>query len=222
MGPFRGFSKRLHAIADAYKASHLQGKPYTVMHWRSETLIARKDGRAVKAFEACAAELLDAIPTDGPVLLVADMPHDFDLPLWTSYERKLDRPPAFPRDVITSFLDAAYAKGVVKFDASDMSRLDRFDLGDVAIVEQILAVDAQLLITHRAEAGADAVKNWTGVGFDTCGYAGRFMRTMVTRRINAGRPVRNWLVDAGGRVTKYESAHKTKPKPIGHDPSGED
>ena len=84
------FSPRLRAAAGAYKAS-MGGGPYAVLHWRSETLVARKDAKVDGAFKACASEVLDAAPADVPSLLVTDMPHDFALPLWTSFARKLDR-----------------------------------------------------------------------------------------------------------------------------------
>ena len=81
-----------------------------------------------------------------------------------------------------------------------------------------MAIDAQVLFTHRAEAGPNPVSNWTGVGFDVCGYAGRFMRTIVRRRLDLGRPVRNWLLDGGGAVSRHAASHGTRVRPVGHEP----
>ena len=47
----------------------------------------------------------------------------------------------------------------------------------LALDSLLAALDAEY---HRAEWAKDDVANWTGVSFDVCGYAGRFMRTMVT------------------------------------------
>jgi len=216
-GPFRRFAPRLHAIAAAFRRRHL-GDAYAVLHWRSETLVARRDAKAVAAFDACAREALAALPPRA--LLVTDMPADPATPLWTSFRAKLDRGAPGMAARVADFLRTAATRGAVKYDAAeDFRALDRFDLGDVAVVEQILAVEADVLITHRAEWANDAVANWTGVGFDVCGYAGRFMRTMVTRRLDAGRPVKNWLT---GDLSKHETVHGSKVMPRDHVPVGED
>jgi hypothetical protein len=143
------------------------------------------------------------------------------MPLWTSFSKKLDKSYHTTRRNIVDFLAAARARGLRKYDADYVPR-DRFDLGDVAIVEQILAIDADLLLTHRAEAGGDRVANWTGVGFDVCGYAGRYMRTIVKKRLHLGRPVGNWLLDADGSVAKHASAHGARVRPKTHVPKDED
>ena len=218
-GPLRAFARRLHDAADAYKRT--LGSPYTVLHWRSETMVARRDAKVDGAFRACASELLGAAPATGAALLVTDMPSDFDMPLWTSFSKKLDKSYHTTRRNIVDFLAAARARGLRKYDA-DYVPGDRFDLGDVAIVEQILAIDADLLLTHRAEAGGDRVANWTGVGFDVCGYAGRYMRTIVKKRLHLGRPVGNWLLDADGSVAKHASAHGARVRPKTHVPKDED
>lgn len=218
-GPFRRFAPRLHAIAAAFRRKHL-GDAYAVVHWRSETLVARRDGKALAAFDACAREALAALPADAPALLVTDMPHDPALPLWTSFRAKLARGAPGMAARVADFLAAAATRGAVKYDAAEaFGALDRFDLGDAAIVEQILAVEADVLITHRAEWAKDDVANWTGVSFDVCGYAGRFMRTMVTRRLDAGRPVRNWLT---GDLSQHETVHGSRVRPRDHVPVGED
>ena len=58
---------------------------------------------------------------------------------------------------------------------------------------------------------------WTGVRFDTCGYGGRFQRTMVTRRLAAGRAVGNWLARD---LSAFDAPHRAQKRE--YDPAGED
>ena len=80
-------------------------------------------------------------------------------------------------------------------------------------VEQILAIDADVFVTHVPQAGASTLTNWTGVGFSECGYVGRFVRTMVTKRLAEGRPVKNWLFD---NPRQFNRANKDGPVGLEH------
>ena len=63
------------------------------------------------------------------------------------------------------------------------------------------------------QAGASTLTNWTGVGFSECGYVGRFVRTMVTKRLAEGRPVKNWLFD---NPRQFNRANKDGPVGLEH------
>ena len=104
------------------------------------------------------------------MLLVTDIPADPALPLWLSFDAKTKRAHALTPPRMRDFVREALRQGAVKYDATlDLSQ--SIDLGDVSIVEQILAVEADLLVTHYADADAQgSVRNWTGVGFNDCGY----------------------------------------------------
>ena len=198
LSTLRVFASRLEREATDLRELLFGTRPYTAIHWRSETLIARKDPRAPAAFSACAEALFRTAPQNEPVLLVTDIPYDADVPSWVSLNTKLHRAHPAMATKLREFLQRADERNWHKLDALLTYRgpQSTIDLGDVAILEQILAVDADLLITHY-DTHNDTLDKWRGVSFNDCGYAGRFMRTIVTRRTHQKRPVHNWYPPGG-------------------------
>lgn len=205
-GPLFRFAPRLHEAALDFK--RLLGKPLAVLHWRAETLIARQDALRTRMFEACAANLKEAATTylrrGFAVALVTDIPYSDDRPLWTSYANKLKGPRPDIRKFVADMLDL----GVAKYDA--FARHAAVDLGDVAVIDQILAVEAEVLETHYATDN-DVLEQWSGVSFNDCGYAGRFMRTIVTKRLHLNATVRSWYPAAGFPNFRSPSQRRTNP-----------
>lgn len=205
-GPLFRFAPRLHDAALDFK--RLLGKPLAVLHWRAETLIARQDAHRTNMFEACAASLAQAatryLGRGFAVALVTDIPYSDDRPLWTSYANKLKGPRPDIRKFVTDMLDL----GVAKYDA--FARHTAVDLGDVAVIDQILAVEADVLETHYAVEN-DVLEHWSGVSFNDCGYAGRFMRTIVTRRLQLNATVRSWYPAAGFPNFRSPSQRRATP-----------
>jgi len=215
------FAPRLHDAAGVYAQEHLGGGAFAVVHWRSETLVGRKDPNGPRQFEQCARLVLGEIAAlkekMSHVLLVTDIPASSKMPLWLSFDTKLDAAHEDMKPKLVAFVADAKKLGAKKYD--DGLDASKVDLGDVAIIEQILGMDAAAFSTHRADDG-EKLANWTGVRFDDCGYAGRFMRTIVTRRLAKGRPVNNWLV-VDANMANLRTSH-TWPKYNNSKPVDED
>lgn len=213
-GPLRRFSARLERAALKIK-ERIGGGKIAVVHWRSETLVARKDAKAPKAVQACANAVLDAAQKlkqqNYSVVLVTDIPLDpVKRPLWTSFANKLERAHPKTRSVLQNFLDAAEDNvGVHKIDRI-AANYGMIDLGDLAILDQILAVDADIVATHY-NSNNDTISSWDGVSFNDCGYAGRFMRTILNRRLAENKTVLNWY-PAGG-FPKFRSSPSSPSPP---------
>lgn len=214
-GPLRRFAPRLHQAAERIRQRLApDGRPLAVMHWRSETLIARRDPGAPSVVQACADALLQSAHTfleaNHSVLLVSDIQADVRRPLWTSFAKKLEKAHTDIPRVLLSFLDKVAMLNIHKLDRLAMNYA-RLDLGDLAILDQILAVDADTLATHYNSPN-HSISRWDGVSFNDCGYAGRFMRTILQRRLSAAKPVLNWYPLAGFPDTK-SSAYRRGPQP---------
>eukprot|EP00633_Aureoumbra_lagunensis_P009545 CAMPEP_0197309552 /NCGR_PEP_ID=MMETSP0891-20130614/8119_1 /TAXON_ID=44058 ORGANISM="Aureoumbra lagunensis, Strain CCMP1510" /NCGR_SAMPLE_ID=MMETSP0891 /ASSEMBLY_ACC=CAM_ASM_000534 /LENGTH=347 /DNA_ID=CAMNT_0042794675 /DNA_START=826 /DNA_END=1869 /DNA_ORIENTATION=+ len=195
-GPLLGFAPRLHAEALAFRRLVFGDRPFTAVHWRSETLIARRDKLAPAAFQACADALLSfAANTTTPVLLISDIPYDENTPSWLSFDSKLKAAHPEMRELLRNFISIW---PYYKYDAiiPHLAPGYKIDLGDLAIIEQILALEAPLLATHYDHPNA-TISTWNGVDFNDCGYSGRFIRTILSRRLHANRTIANWYPPNG-------------------------
>lgn len=214
-GPLRRFAPRIHHAAERIRRRLApDGRPLAVVHWRSETLIARRDPGAPSVVQACADALLQSAYTfleaNYSVLLVSDIQADGRRPLWTSFAQKLGKAHPDITRVLRTFLHKIAMHNIHKLDRLAMNYA-KLDLGDLAILDQILAVEADTFATHYNSPN-NSISHWDGVSFNDCGYAGRFMRTILQRRLSDAKPVLNWY-SLAGFLDRKSSANSRRPQP---------